>query len=657
MDTAIDIDPDGNSIATQREFGQRRAEALNAVVDKVFIEPGNSAQSIEKRPVFREVLAYLREHPEIDYVIIYMRSRAFRNFTDAALTKRQLAKMGVKLISAKEDFGEGYVADAMEGIIDIFNEMEVRRNGEDISAKMRYKRLKGGTVTRAKLGYLNIRAEQDGRLFNTIGLDPKRAPLVRQAFELYATGDYSIDRLTAAMADLGLTTRPSTRWPREQPVSDSKLHTMLSDPYYAGWVVVDGDLIPGRHDAIVPQLLFDQVQQVLDARSARGQRDRILTHHLKGLLFCQRCHEQNRTSRLIYTEARGRNQQHYGYYVCRSRQEGLCDLPHLPVAQVEEAIARHYGHRFDVSEDFTRELKQRLGEAMAEHQHLTQELHARLQAQLAKLEMREERLIDLAADGQLSRAKIQERSNAIRIERARIQTQLADTTSQLELGAQRLTECLDRARNAAQLYRDAPDDTRRLINQSFYERFYLDDDEHEAQVAGDVLKAPFDEITEASWIYQRQKQLALGNRPSHTAALPAGTGQTNKNGPDLPIRPAPENRTPVLADIFLDRVSSKRVVVVLRGTLSNPGQDFRALLRGRVAVDEPLTPRPAAPIRRQQRRASPELIKQLVMEYHAGATTYQLAGQHGINRNTVAKHLRAAGVQTVRRHPSRLLVE
>src|SRR6185437_16196264 len=173
---------------------------------------------------------------------------AFRNFTDAALTKRQLAKLGVNLISAKADFVEGYVADAMEGIIDIFNEMEVRRNGEDIKAKMRFKALNGGTVTRAKLGYLNVRAEQDGRLFNSISLDSSRAPLVLKAFELYATGDYSIDRLTTAMTDLGLTTRPSTRWPREQPVSDSKLHSMLSDPYYAGWVSVDGDLIPGRHD-------------------------------------------------------------------------------------------------------------------------------------------------------------------------------------------------------------------------------------------------------------------------------------------------------------------------------------------------------------------------------------------------------------------------
>ena len=563
MDTAVDIDADGNSISTQREFSLRRAASVQAVVDREFIEPGNSAQTIEKRPVFRELLCYVAEHPEIDYVIIYMRSRAFRNFGDAVLTKRQLAKLGVKLISAKEDFGEGYLADAMEAVTDIFNEMEVRRNGEDIKAKLRNKALNGGTVTRAKLGYLNIRAEHEGRLFNSIGLDPKRAPLVLKAFELYATGEYSIDLLTTAMADLGLTTRPSARWPREQPVSDSKLHRMLSDPYYAGWVTVDGDLIPGRHDAIVSQMLFDRVQEVLNARSARGQRDRILTHHLKGLLFCERCHRQDRTSRLIYTEATGKNGQRYGYYLCRSRQESLCDLPHLPIAQVEDAIAAHYSHRLDLADDFTSEIKTRLAEAMAEHLQLTQELRAALTKQLAKLETREERLIDLAADGQLTRAKIQQRSNAIHLERARIQAQLTDTGNQLELGAQRLTECLDWARDAAQLYHTAPDDTRRIINQSFYQRFYLDDDGNYATISRDVLTAPYDEITDAFWVYRRQKQLTFGNR---TKSPQEDTGSTNENGPDLPIRPVPDNRTPVLADIFQDKVSSKRVMVELRGS-------------------------------------------------------------------------------------------
>lgn len=78
----------------------------------------------------------------------------------------------MRLISAKEDIGEGHLADAMGAVTDIFNEMEARRNGEDIKAKLRNKAINGGTITRAKLGYLNIPVEQEGRLYNSIGLDP-----------------------------------------------------------------------------------------------------------------------------------------------------------------------------------------------------------------------------------------------------------------------------------------------------------------------------------------------------------------------------------------------------------------------------------------------------------------------------------------------------
>lgn len=108
MYTAIDIDADGNSIATQREACLVRAKRVKALVVKEFVEPGNSAQTIAKRPVFRELLQFVEEHPEVGYVVIYMRSRAFRNAGDAAITKRILAGMGVKLISAKEDFGDGW---------------------------------------------------------------------------------------------------------------------------------------------------------------------------------------------------------------------------------------------------------------------------------------------------------------------------------------------------------------------------------------------------------------------------------------------------------------------------------------------------------------------------------------------------------------------
>ncbi|WP_179516092.1 recombinase family protein [Microbacterium sp. JAI119] len=159
LHTDSDVDVDGNSIATQRIETLRKVRELGASLAREFVEPGQSAQSIAKRPELQKLLQYVQDNPDVKYVVIYMRSRAFRNFTDAAITKRALLEKGVRLVSAKEEFGEGYMADAMEAITDIMNEVQVRMNGEDVALKMEHKVKQGGTVGRAKLGYLNVRKD------------------------------------------------------------------------------------------------------------------------------------------------------------------------------------------------------------------------------------------------------------------------------------------------------------------------------------------------------------------------------------------------------------------------------------------------------------------------------------------------------------------
>ena len=143
------------------------------------------------------------------------------------------------------------------------------------------------------------------------------------------------------MADLGLTARATGRFP-ERPITFKWLHRMLRDPYYAGYIVYKGQIYPGRHEPIIDQALFDRVQEVLEFRSKNGQRDRVLQHYLKGTLFRDRCERNERTSRLSYTEARGRSGRRYGYFLCRGRQDGICDLPYLPADGVEPAIIDHY---------------------------------------------------------------------------------------------------------------------------------------------------------------------------------------------------------------------------------------------------------------------------------------------------------------------------
>ena len=310
MDTAADVDPDGNSINTQREYCQDKARSMKVVVQKEFIEPGTSAQSIEKRPVFRELLAYLKAHPEIRYVFIYMRSRAFRNFTDAAITKRALDKMGVKLVSAKEDFGEGIMADAMEAVTDIMNEVQVRMSGQDISTKMANKARNGGTNGLAKLGYLNERILVDGRKVNSIVVDQERAPLVIQGFEIFGTGKHTLDTLLEILTDSGLKAPH-----RNKPITRDTLHRMLRDRYYIGKLVYKGIEYQGRHDPLVSEELFDRVQRVLDAHSGSGVRQRQHPHYLKGVVWCGRCKH-----RFTIMPGRG-NGGTYFYFLCHGRSK------------------------------------------------------------------------------------------------------------------------------------------------------------------------------------------------------------------------------------------------------------------------------------------------------------------------------------------------
>ncbi|MFI6169043.1 recombinase family protein [Nocardia sp. NPDC051052] len=567
LDTAIDIDPDGNSIATQRKTVDGKATSLPARIEREFLEPGNSAQTIEKRKVFNEMIDYLRAHPGIKYVIVYSRSRAFRNYIDAAITKRMLQKMGVRLVSAREDFGEGLHAEMMEAVTDVFNDIQNRLSGEDIRIKMMNKATSGGTIGRAKLGYLNVRVDFEGRQINTIQLDEKRAPLVLKAWELYASGEYTIERLEATMADLGLTNRPSGRWPVEQPVSDSKFHQMLRDPYYAGYVEYKGSLYPGRHEPIVGQELFDQVQDVLNARSSQSQRDRVHQHYLKGGLFCQRCHDAGRTARLIFSQPTGRDGTSYAYFVCRARQEGLCDLPHLRVELVEAAIVEHY-KTLQLPADFASATRRLLEEAVSNEQTATRELHTSLTRQLKDLDTQENRLIDLAAHDTMPQAKIRARLLQIQSKRAQLEAGLANSSEQLAVGAGVLRDALHLVADPYALYRDSIDAVRRHLNQTFYERLYIDD-----LAVTDEKTSLFAELHDAGRAYCQNN--ATTSRPTSRRGpkLPQNhpTGENDPQQQESPrdaealLSRSTDSGSLTLTDVFSVNVSSKAVMVELRG--------------------------------------------------------------------------------------------
>jgi site-specific DNA recombinase len=238
-DTDYDRDPEGNSIDTQRKVAMAKERAMGTVSVGEYVEPGYSGQSIEKRPFFQEMLKRIIEQRDVDYVVIYMRSRIFRNYIEAGNVKTMLAKLGVRLVSAKEDFGDGLMGEAMEAVTDVFNWLQVRMSGEDIKIKMANKARNSGTIGRAKVGYLNQRILIDSHKVNTVGLDPERSHFIPMAFELFATGQETVASLRAKLTQAGFLMPATARHP-SRPISVERLRQLLHDRYYLGYVTYEG---------------------------------------------------------------------------------------------------------------------------------------------------------------------------------------------------------------------------------------------------------------------------------------------------------------------------------------------------------------------------------------------------------------------------------
>src|SRR5262245_18749855 len=316
-----DQEREGFSIPAQRKLLQLYARDRHLKIAREFDDVETAKQA--GRSGFAEMIAFLKTTPSCRSILVEKTDRLYRNFRDYVT----LEDLDVAIHFVKENTvvsPESRSADKlMHDIRLAMAKNYVDNLSEEVRKGLREKADQGHWPSVAPVGYVN------NLQTHRIEPDPLRAPLITKIFDLYATGEYSVKRLTIQAKELGLTHPRSGR-----PMMKAQMHRLLQNELYIGNFRWLGKLLKGSHEPLVTPERFAQVQAVLTRKPrARYPKQR---HAFMGLLTCARCGcsmtAEKKKGRYVYYRCTGFKGACGNTYI---REEALSELLGTIVAPIQ----------------------------------------------------------------------------------------------------------------------------------------------------------------------------------------------------------------------------------------------------------------------------------------------------------------------------------
>ena len=268
-----------DQIIELREFAKREnIEILEELIEK-------QSAKIPGRPVFNSMIERI-EKDEACGILAWHPDRLARNSIDGGKIIYLVDTGKIKLLK----FPQFWFDPTPQGkfmLTIAFGQSKyyVDSLSENTKRGLRQKALRGEFPSWAPVGYLNV--IRDRR--KTIMVDKKRAPIVKNALEMFATGDYRIMDIGSFLAKHGITTRKTKKGQGGKPIpSDQITYQILTNPFYYGHFRFKGEVYEGIHSPIITKKLWDMVQKVVKRRSKVITKERIHKPFM-GLFRCGEC--------------------------------------------------------------------------------------------------------------------------------------------------------------------------------------------------------------------------------------------------------------------------------------------------------------------------------------------------------------------------------
>lgn len=389
----------GSSLQEQRASIEVYAKRHDLLIAQWFEEMETAAK--RGRRQFNQMLTLLKRG-KASGVIIHKIDRGARNLKDWA-DLGELIDQGVEVHFAHESLDLHSRSGRLSADIQAVVAADYIRNLREEVRKGFNGRLKQGLYPLgAPIGY----KDQGGGKAKIP--DPVKAPLIRQAFDLYASGQYGLIALKEELAKCGLRNR------KGRPISLGGLSVILNNPFYIGLIHIKrtGETYQGIHEPIVKKRVFDAVQAVL-----RGKTNKRTIRHA----FLYR-----RTLRCI----------HCGNCLIGERQKGRvyyrCHIPTCPKTSLrEDEVSAKIQHRLGALRLGRQERAELAEEFRRYSANSRDEDAASVQATklaIAQCGERLSRLTDAYIDRVIEKDLFEERKAALLKDRLDLEERLAELT-------------------------------------------------------------------------------------------------------------------------------------------------------------------------------------------------------------------------------------
>ncbi len=425
----------GVSLQEQRDAIIRYASKFNLNITDWFEEQQTAAK--RGRPVWNRMLKLLREG-KASGVVIHKIDRSARNLKDWA-DLGEMIDQGIEVHFVNESLDLHSRGGRLSADIQAVVAADYVRNLREEAKKGIHGRLKQGFFPmRAPIGY----ADNGAGKAKTI--HPEKGPLIRQAFELYASGRYPILPLCEELYRRGLRNHNDGR------VSRNGLSTILNNSFYMGVIRIKrtGESYLGNHEALISKRLFEAVQDVRDGRL--NTRKKIHEFLFRKLVRCKRCNYA-----LIGELRKG-----HVYYRCHTQEcPTKCIREERIAGFVEESLARL---RFSPAEmDYLKTATERLKREWIEAKD--RQLAA-LTMKLKQVGDRLTRLTDAFLDQTIDKSLFEDRKQGLLFERRSIEEHLGAMKNNPDGVPARLQKFLELAGRMYSLYQEAiPEKKRTLV--------------------------------------------------------------------------------------------------------------------------------------------------------------------------------------------------